>query len=391
MKILLSGIVAILLSMVSCISETSSPLQSVRIQSMHGFPHQEPGYEAGVSAAYAAVAGDWLVLAGGCNFAGKPAAEGGAKCYYRGIYTAKITNDSLLVWKKAGELPVPAAYGVSVTLPDGRAMLIGGNNVDGGLATVYGLKCTDGGEVTLDTLPPLPYALDNMAGAALNHTVYVVGGNAVDHSSGSHPSTAVLSLNLDEPASGWKEELSLPGAPRVQPVCAVQGEMVYVWGGFCPPAQGVEASVATDGYRYLPAQKVWQPVSSPVAFQTGETFTLTGGAAVACADSLILCAGGVDRAIFLDAISGNYQRVAKEAYLKQPVPWYRFNGRLMAYHTRSGQWDEWTASPSLARAGAAFLRSEHGLWLIGGEIKPGIRTPEIVRILIAPSHNRIKQ
>lgn len=361
----------------SCVSDTSLCKQKVSIQPLYGFPDEEPGYEQGVSAAYAGIIGSRLVLAGGCNFPGTPAAEGGSKRYYKGIYTAALSDDSVLVWKRGGELPLAAAYGVSVSLPDGRMILIGGNNADGGISSVFRLTLDAHGEALIDTLPALPFEWDNMAGAAIDHTVYVVGGNA-----GGHPTTTVLSLNLNAPDAVWEEETAFPGPPRVQPVCAVQDGCLYLWGGFSPPIDGQKASVATDGYRYLPSQKRWEPVSAPVLPETGEALTLTGGTSVACSDSLILCAGGVNKDIFLDAISGDYHRVAKADYLKKPVAWYQFNGRLMAYDTRRDQWEVWTESSTLARAGAALLRLECGLFVIGGELKPGIRTADIVRIKI---------
>nr|MDE5638509.1 hypothetical protein [Odoribacter sp.] len=40
------------------------------------------GDRQGVSAPYAGMSGDRLVVAGGCNFPGVPAAEGGEKVYY---------------------------------------------------------------------------------------------------------------------------------------------------------------------------------------------------------------------------------------------------------------------------------------------------------------------
>lgn len=85
---------------------------------------------------------------------------------------------------------------------------------------------------------------------------------------------------------------------------------------------------------------------------------------------------------FLDAISGDYKRIAKEDYLLQPVAWYRFNGRLMAYNTRRNHWEEWEESACLARAGAALLGKGQQLFIVGGELKPGIRTAEISRITI---------
>ena len=359
-------------------SGQSIPSPAVRIEHISGFPDSEPGYSLGVSACYAGFIDDKLVVVGGCNFPDVPAAEGGTKRFYKGIYVAQLANDSTWTWAKAGELPVEAAYGVTISLPH-RLIFVGGSNSGGGLSATWSVSLNATGSITLsDTLPPLPCTLDNMAGAALGDTLYVLGGRK-----GGVPSTSLFSLDMKSPTKGWKEETAFPGAPRVQPVCAVQEESLYLWGGFSSASEaGGEAIVATDGYRYRPALKIWEPVSTPVIPGTEEQLTLTGGASIALSDSLILCTGGVNKDLFLDAISGRYSLIAKENYLTQPVSWYRFNGRLLVYNTRRNHWTEWGHSAALARAGAALAGRKNEIYVIGGETKPGIRTAQICKIVI---------
>ena len=59
--------------------------QSVR--NVFGFPATEPGYSLGVSACYAGQIGDYIVMAGGCNFP-----TPGNKTYYAGIYAAPLAT-----------------------------------------------------------------------------------------------------------------------------------------------------------------------------------------------------------------------------------------------------------------------------------------------------------
>ena len=89
------------------------------VRQMQGAPAEEAGIGQGVSACYAGVHNGMLMMAGGCNFPEVPASEGGKKRFYRGIYVADASADSVFVWKKAGELPVEAAYGVSVSTSQG--------------------------------------------------------------------------------------------------------------------------------------------------------------------------------------------------------------------------------------------------------------------------------
>ena len=55
---------------------------------------------------------------------------------------------------------------------------------------------------------------------------------------------------------------------------------------------------------------------------------------------------------------------------------------LMVNNTRRNHWEEWEESACLARAGAALLGKGQQLFIVGGELKPGIRTAEISRITI---------
>ena len=148
---------------------------------MDGFPKSDKGFKMGVSACYAGILNGKLLMAGGCNFPGTPASEGGKKKFYQNIYAAEMNPDTLFVWNKVGELPAPAAYGVSVSCPDG-IICVGGNNERGALTSVYKILWNEKkGKVSLEMLPDLPYALDNMCGTLVGNQLFVAGGNRAGH------------------------------------------------------------------------------------------------------------------------------------------------------------------------------------------------------------------
>ena len=181
--LLICYLATLLFPMVSCSSEASPRKQRVCIQQMSGFPNEESGFSLGVSACYAGIIGDRLIIAGGCNFPGKPVSEGGEKRFYQGIYSAKITSDTTLVWSQVGELPFPAAYGVSIS-HSGKLFIIGGNNSERSFSSVFSISLTDSGKAVLDTLPSLPVTLDNMAGAILIAALVYYSG-LLDYTSGA--------------------------------------------------------------------------------------------------------------------------------------------------------------------------------------------------------------
>ena len=195
-----------------------------------------------------------------------------------------------------------------------------------------------------------------MAGALVGHSLYIVGGNV-----NGIPSSAMYMLDLLDLSGGWKKETDIPGEPRVQPVCVAQDGKLYIWGGFAPAIEGHQASLSVDGYMYSPETKEWSSVATPCDAE-GNEISLGGGMGTSFGEGMILCAGGVDKDIFLKALQGIY---AGKEYLSHPVEWYR---------TTLGEYEQG------ARAGAVIVSQDGFHYIINGELKPGIRTNEINRI-----------
>ena len=330
------------------------------------------GFSQGVSALFSGTSEGCLWVAGGANFPDQPAACGGAKRYYKEVYVASL-NDAELSWRKIGELPVPLAYGFSVSTAKG-VVCVGGMNSKGASSSVFRLSMERGGGLKTEMLPSLPFALDNMSGCLVQNKLYVVGGNQ-----NGKASNIFYSLDLERISAGWVELPPFPGNPRIQPVCVAQkdekGEdAIYLWGGFASASSERDASLSIDGYQYSLSQKKWTPLSSPTNAR-GEVVSLGGGAAVAVGDSLIVCMGGVNKDIFLQAL-----RNPAPDYLSHPAEWYKFNKDLLAYNVFTREWHTLYTSSGLARAGAVVVPYKNSFFYINGEVKPGVRTPTIVRI-----------
>ena len=340
------------------------------IQRLVGFPTEEQGFDKGVSACYCGVINGYLYIAGGCNFPDKPVAEGGKKRFYKAIYAAKLNAEgNRLEWKTVGQMPQPAAYGVSVTY-ENSLIFVGGNNETGGLTTAIRLRPTATG-MQQEALPSLPHALDNMAGAVVGHILYVVGGNCEGVAT-----QKVWSLDLkNTEKEGWKEEPSIPGIARVQPIAAtLAGGLLGVWGGFAPKTDSKAAQLAMNGASYNAGCGTWTALPVPTDALGEEVFT-GGATAIATPQKGVVVVGGVNKDVFLAAINK-----LPEGYLLHEPEWYRFNSRVLCY--RDGTWTQLLQHPSVARAGCALAYWDGWVYVVGGELKPGIRTPEIVRFRV---------
>ena len=357
------------------------PVRLDYVYRIKGFPDKEKDFTKGISACFAGIFNEHstLMIGGGCNFPDISAADGGTKKYYRSIYAAEVTEDSLFTWEKIGEFPQDVAYGVTISTPDG-ILCIGGMNAKKRLNTVYRITLKNK-KAVLETLPALPCTLDNMTGSLLGNVVYVAGGNK-----NGIPCNDLYCLDLDSLSKGWQKLQDFPRSPRIQAVSAAQigphGEQIFcLWGGFSTSDGNRQAALSTDGYAYSPSTKKWVSLPDPTNNE-GETVSLGGGSIIALSDSLILCTGGVNKDIFLQALKHN-----APDYLLHPIEWYRFNNRLLVYNSRQKRWKEIAKVSETARAGASLIFDSYGYLLINGELKPGIRTPDITRILLKTETN----
>jgi len=365
---------------------------------IYPFPSENDGSENGLSALYAGLVEDNIVIMGGCNFPEQPASEGGKKRYYKSIYTAPVPTDAdtVLQWQKIGEIDDASAYGVSLSMLGG-VVCVGGTTEKKSLSTANIIMIDkDSMEITINPLPDLPVSLDNMGGAVMDTMLIVAGGNA-----NGKPSNRVFLLDFTNLQQEWVELPSFPGNPRVQPVCAVmtnqEGEKAfYIWGGFSPSINDRPPTVSANGYRYIFKKGEWEELSAP---KVGEEEIFLGGAAVSIInDTMSVFSGGVNAHIFLkalqreaaikeavskkDTITEKMLRAEAKEYMIQHPEWYKFNPRVLVYNSKRNNWEEIVVTPLTARAGASLLHKEGELYSIGGETKPGIRDAHVVKVLL---------
>jgi len=396
----------------------------------------------GVSGAFAGVVGDRVLVAGGCNFPGVPAAEGGQKVFYTEIYALSDGR-----WELAGSLPCGLAYGASVTTPEGIVCL--GGTADGSKSEDFAVLLTLDASLALQSqsLPVLPTALDNFAAAYGDGYIYAAGGL---HN--GTPNHKAYRLRWPLPASwfesqtgaAWEELPDMPGPARVQPSAAVQkgaiGSNFYLLGGFDPRYR----KAVSNGVYFDPRKGNWYATSLmtlpppsllgreqlpsgdennqgamdstlPLEGERGGGLALVGASALPSGAAHILCFGGVNKRIFEQALDRNYQlsdttiqtadrlaQLREEVYyyMTQEPAWYQFRRSILVYHTVTDSWAEVFDSPLIARAGAAIVpipsnalsslsagdgtaiasRAAISALVIGGEAKPGIRSSDVTRV-----------
>ena len=314
----------------------------------------------GVSAPFAGFIGDTLIVAGGCNFPDTPAAEGGKKVFHATAYALDVRHLSE-GWIPLPPLPVPIAYGASVSTPKGL-VCIGGQNTQGTQTDVYLLRTN--GQTT--PLPALPIPIDNGGACLCGHTLLVTGGNQPENGKG------LYALDLSSPTN-WKRLADYPGPQRIQPIVLSTPNALYLAGGYAFDAAQKKCTPSTDLLKYDVGTNCWSVLDTLIAERDGTPRCLAGGSGVMLSDGKMLLTGGVNHDIFRQAMEGK----GPADYMKKPVAWYRFNDDLLTYDPGKRTWHVTYDVPGLARAGGILLEHDGYLYIICGEIKPGIRTPQI--------------
>lgn len=346
----------------------------------------------GVSAPFAGIHNDMLIVAGGCNFPDIPVADGGAKKYYNTIYVLDLKKETGAQWTGPYHLPYTVAYGASVSSPKGL-ICIGGNNDTTTLASVILLKWDAAQQqITTDSLPSLPCPVDNTGATLIGNDLYVAGGNC-----DGVPHSYVFRLSLNKLQNGWKKLYSVPGMARVQPVVvsqkAKEGTRLYVSSGFHPSVYDSKPFIDTEMMVFNPDANTWETAAGIPPFQDNSPRTFTGGCAVPFGNDSLLFIGGVNYTRFLSTLERDKEikaavrngnnlaadslKTESRNYLLHPAEWYQFNTSLLIYNTKTGKWTHAGDFPQLARAGAQAVVYNNKLIIINGELKPGIRTPQV--------------
>ena len=311
-------------------------------------PDQRP-----LSGMVAGVAQGLLWIAGGNNF-DKPILEGGRKVVHDDVYLAQdpIGCD----WRYAGNLPQPVADAGCVSL--NNSMLIMGGTTDGISPTdqVYAIRWNFAeNRLEVDTsFAKLAYPMTAVAVAELDGAVYLAGGRACD----GEALDDFWKLEVNQDGRGdtgtWMRMPSWPGPARAG-ACLVAG----MWGGqkalFLIGGKG--RGYYQDAYVFLVETGLWQRLPDmPRAVYYGSAIAIDGGSITVFSGS-----DGHD--------AGNAIEMADSYHMPSDV---------FAFDTFDGVWRAYSKMPK-GVAGASLIRLADSLLVVGGELRPGVRT-DIIQV-----------
>ncbi len=305
----------------------------------------------GVGGAFAGSSNGALLVAGGANFPNGMPWDGGSKSWQDEIFALRTLDGS---WTVAGRLPTPLAYGVSVTTPEG-VLCIGGSGSTAHYTDVLRLRWL-GEAVEAEALAPLPFPLANMAGAAVDNMIYVVGGSR------SPDSTVASSQLLAFDGKAWHELEPLPAPGRIFPIAAAFGGEFYVFSGasLAGDAEGMPVrTYLRDAWKYAQSRGWIRLADLP------RPAVAAPSPARAIGSSRLVILGGDDGSLV------NFQpRSAHPGFARD----------LLAYDTVTNTWASGEGLPDdiAAPVTAPVVDWQGSLVIPSGEIRPAVRSPQIL-------------
>ena len=310
--------------------------------------------------------GDYIIVGGGANFPAGGPLTGGAKVTYPDVYVLRAAEAGLTETDHA-QMPYPVGYGVSATTPDG-VLYFGGSTDESGARAVTRLTAPNG-KLRTETLPALPFALQNGVAAYDKDTVYLGGGKQ----------DGVLSnkfYTYDIKTGTLTSLPDFPGEAREQSVAEFLGGRFFVFSG--------GANVAyTDGYAYDPKAQTWTSVAGPNV--NGTPVSLLGARAVRLNADEMLVVGGFNREIYdwavsnLNTLQGEEKDAFRAHYFTMPPEDYHWNREILVYSAKADAWRSVGQLPFPAPCGEALVIARGALFSISGEVKPGVRSPRLYR------------
>lgn len=316
--------------------------------------------EIGFAGAYIATANNYLFVMGGANFPdGKAPWDGGKKVWTNKVFMLKDTHGE---WLEAGSLPDSMGYGAVASYQD-HIYVAGGSNENGHLADTYRLSLQND-KLQSEKLPDLPHPIANCSSVRIGNYWYIVGG--IEQPDAKIALTICWRLDLDQTAKGWESCLSLPGEGRMLAVVGdLDGSLVLTSG---VSLQDGKRTYLRDAY-ILDRHDGWKKIAdlpeSVAAAPSPAWFDEQSGA--------LLIFGG-----------DNGELASKDPREAHPG----FSNRVLCYNPDEDTWTYTANNIAIVSShreartwppvttGATVWKG--GIILPSGEVRPGVRTPQVL-------------
>lgn len=342
--------------------------------------------QPGVAGVFTGVSHNRLIIAGGAYFPDKKPWEGGKKAHTNQIFILKKQGADQFTWLASSNVHLKnkIAYGASVTIGNDIVCAGGETETAGSTRDAFIVRWDIAkNEIIFHDLPLLPIPVANACMAGIGRKIYLIGGE-----SNGKPSDKVFMLDLAAARLRWE---TLPGLPLAMShsVALTQSNgnhpCVYVIGGRSAAPSGI-TELHHKAFCYDPLAKKWFALND---VSDGMHITnLSAATGVAIGKNNILIIGG-DRGNIFHQIETYNAAIEKSvglkkeqllaAKLKLVINHPGFSRDMLIYNTITNSWRKAGELPFYGHVTTTAVKWDNDIFIPAGEIKPGIRTSDIVR------------
>jgi SSS family transporter len=352
--------------------------------------------QPGLAGPYTGIDDGVLIVAGGANFPDKLPWEGGTKKYYNEIFILKTDAAGGYSWEKTNQKnPFNSAYGGAVETTNGL-LCFGGNTSDEAISESWLIDYNPAtGSIEIKTGPELPVPLTNFAFAKVDGNVYVAGGLTKLSGASGNYFFRLQMLGNDPLNWAWEELQSWEGKPRAFAVGVGQsnGETncFYLFSGR-DVQPGQDPEILYDAHVFNPFLNQWSIISegkrNEFPFMAGTAFPV--GAA-----TIVFPSGAngemmkkqleIENQIARAKSSGTNESALdslQNLLLNHLNNHPGFENQILAFNTITIEIYSAGQLPGTGQVATTAVKWGNEVFIPSGEIRPGIRTPGTLKILI---------
>lgn len=336
-------------------------------------PPQSGTEHPGLAGPIVGVLQDDLFIGGGANFPDGLPWDGGKKKYHAQGYILDKKNN----WKmlNANCFPAPIAYSAFVSFQD-QIIYLGGERDTGVVDDIYSISHSGfTKKVSFHWKGRLPKPMTNLSAATWGKFLFIAGGENAEGVSNSFYRAEINDIGMV-----WKPLSDIPH-PVSHAVLLTHPDLplMYLIGGRSKK-KGEISTVYKSVYEFDILNNFWTEKESmpiPLAAAAGEWLDKV---------NFLLC-GGDDGTTFnkveklLLDIETEKDESRKKSLIKSKnklqIEHPGFNQKMYVFNTKSNSWATIGTLPFQSVATTPMIRNGKSLYIVSGEIKPGIRTNKI--------------
>lgn len=335
----------------------------------------------GVAGGIVGVSLNKLIIAGGANFPDAMPWDGGSKKYHNTLTVFEKLENQIVQLQKQFQLPYNIAYAACVSTPLG-IVAVGGENENGYSKKVLLIQWnTDSAKPVMHELPELPAPLASASAVAFHNSLFVAGG---ENTSGTLD--LFFMLDLQNPTTGWK---SLPALPQptshaVIALQAINDTTLLLMGGRKKNTNAISTFYNTV-FAFDFIQQQWKPLA-PLPYP------LSAGTGIALNRFEILLFGGDKATVFhkvetlMLAINAENDPIKKMKLIQEKnaiqAAHQGFSKEVLLYNFQKDAWQVIDFLPFPTPVTTTAVKWGSQIILPSGEIKAGVRTPDIFALTI---------